>query len=303
MARWANETKWDAVINDVAEHYGVPSDLVRAIIATESQFIPSAVRQEAKDASAGLMQILLGTARGEGYDGALGAPGALSGLFDPVTNLTYGTSYLAHQYHTAGGSIPRTASAYNGGYRPDLGFGSPATHAMTICLQKDTTGKCVKTRSVKQGEFSNQPYVDAVLANMDYFQKKRAPILSGETFSPLTEPIQRTTDQPQAGGPAGGVTARVVGVTVPPKKDPAVIHTLAVASGKKWVSIAGLILIGFGALCADQREQLRAVLPWTDAFCSVVTFLGGIVASLGKGLVDRRATRPDHFGINALPKE
>lgn len=163
MSRWSNERTWDTAVEDAAHAFGVPANLVRAVIATETQFTPNAVRQEATDKSLGLMQILVGTARGEGFFGSE------QELLDPVTNIHYGTSYLANMYDTAG-TLEGAASAYNGGWRPDIGFGARATRALTICLQRDTAGKCVKSRAVKIGEFGNQPYVDAVMANYQYFQ-------------------------------------------------------------------------------------------------------------------------------------
>lgn len=189
MARWANEEAYDALITAAAERNGVPAALVHAIIATESQFNPSAYRAEPAigDGSAGLMQILLSTARGTGYFGALGDQIALTGLFDPATNIGAGTKYLAEQFGRAGGDISGTASAYNGGWRPDIGFGEPADRPLTITLARDTvTGQPIKTRNVSPGEYSNQSYVDAVLSNYAYFLGKEAHYGAGGLVNPLT---------------------------------------------------------------------------------------------------------------------
>jgi hypothetical protein len=175
--RWTHEEDFDALINAAADRHGVPAALVRAIIGNESQFNPSAWRPEPAigDGSAGLMQILLGTAKGVGYGGPLGDRLQLTGLFDPATNIEYGTAYLAQQYDMANSDIRGAASAYNGGWRPSIGFGAPADHAMTITLARDpVTGNPIRTRQVKPGEFSNQPYVDAVLSNYAYFTNKEA---------------------------------------------------------------------------------------------------------------------------------
>lgn len=191
--RWANETKWDSAIQTAAGNYGIPADLIRAVIATESQFTPNVSRNEPaiKDASIGLMQILYGTAQGEGYTGPVGDAKALSGLYDPFTNITYGASYLAEQYNRAGRDVARAFSAYNGGWRPELGFGTKATKPLTICLARDTTtGKCIRTRAVKVGEFGNQPYVDAAMANYDYFLSKAGgipPLPSAGQYEPQTD--------------------------------------------------------------------------------------------------------------------
>jgi len=170
MPRWTNEDTWLPQIKAAAEKYGVPYTLVQAVIARESGFNPSAMRGEPQlnDASYGLMQILLSTAKGEGYTGTG------QGLLDPASNIEYGTRYLAEQYNRAGGNPAGAASAYNGGWRPSLGFGAPATTAVRICLARNqTTGDCIKWRDVKPGEYGNAEHVAAVLSNLDYFESKR----------------------------------------------------------------------------------------------------------------------------------
>ena len=72
----------------------IPDDLTLATIDTESSFNPNAIREEPQinDASYGLMQILYGTAQEVGYSGDP------SGLFDPETNILYGTKYQLKLY-------------------------------------------------------------------------------------------------------------------------------------------------------------------------------------------------------------
>ena len=64
----------------------------------------------------------------------------------------------------------------------------------------------------------------------------------------------------------------------------------SVASGKRWVSLLGLFLAAAGFLCLERHEELEAIfsVEWTARVCSAVTLLGGIVASLGKGIGDQR---------------
>lgn len=68
----------------------VPAELLSAVIAAESSWKPDAYRYEAHldDASYGLMQVLYSTAQDMGYTGPP------DGLFDPATNIRYGTKYL-----------------------------------------------------------------------------------------------------------------------------------------------------------------------------------------------------------------
>lgn len=148
------------------QRFGVPEGLIMATIGQESGWNKKALRLEVKihDASYGLMQILYRTARQLGYKGERGEAEKLSGLFDPATNIELGTRLLAQNRKMAGnwsGSI----SAYNGGWRPLLGFGRPAVEDLSICLARhQLTGECIKRREVKLGEYANTEYVEAVLA-------------------------------------------------------------------------------------------------------------------------------------------
>lgn len=150
---------YDILILSASERHGVDPALIKAIIDKESRFNPLALRNEPaiQDASRGLMQILLRTARGEGFTGSP------ADLLNPEINIEYGTRYLKKCLRQAG-NMAGAASAYNGGYRPTLGFGKPATRVLTVCLARDQqTGECIRSRTVQPGEYANQPYVDGVL--------------------------------------------------------------------------------------------------------------------------------------------
>ncbi len=160
MTRFANENAYDAIIRDASARYGVPVGIVKGVIAQESKFNPRAVRGEPQlgDASMGLMQILLATAKG------LGHRGTADELFNPAVNIPLGTKYLAQLYRRAG-DWPAAISAYNGGFRPELAFGSLNTKpGLRVCLARDQrTGACITWRDVPLGEFGNQPHVDHVM--------------------------------------------------------------------------------------------------------------------------------------------
>lgn len=138
-------------INDFPQ---VPSYIVKAVIAAESSFNPKAYREEPKikDASRGLMQLLAGTARAIGY---YGDP---EGLFSPGVNIYYGTKLLSQNYAKAG-NWPDAISAYNGGFRPHLGFGSPVRQPGVRCMG----------RTIPVGNYCNQRYVDKVLSYAAYY--------------------------------------------------------------------------------------------------------------------------------------
>lgn len=85
---------------------GVPDALVRAIIHVESGGNPRVVGAHRE---IGLMQIKIATARSVGYRGSR------SGLFDPSTNVRYGTAYLAIAWQRARGDLCKAASLFNMG--------------------------------------------------------------------------------------------------------------------------------------------------------------------------------------------
>lgn len=116
---------------------GVPAELVLAVMFIESNFNPTAYRAEPQinDASRGLMQLLLSTARGLGFSGPADQ------LFVPATNADLGAKLLAQNLRARGGDVGAALSQYNGGYRPALGFGAKVG-----------------------GRYQNQSYVDKGLA-------------------------------------------------------------------------------------------------------------------------------------------
>lgn len=166
---------WVSAATQVATAAGIPPALLLACIERESGGDPAARRGEPQqnDASVGLCQLLLGTARTLGYTGAMGTPAKLDGLFNPETNLTFAAKFWADLWAQFGGAVDRCASAYNGGDRPSLGFGTRATADVVaatprVCLEHDEdSGACVKWRDLKVGEFGNQPYVSAFVASFN----------------------------------------------------------------------------------------------------------------------------------------
>jgi hypothetical protein len=195
MARWANEDKYAVEVN--AAHYNfpnVPSAIIKGIIGAESAFRADARRGEAHldDASHGLMQILLSTAQG------LGFAGPIDSLYAPAVNLYYGTKLLSGLYARLG-NWPDAISAYNGGVRPELGFGGKATRQVTVCLARDSNGKCIKSVTVQPGHYANEEYVNKVLANAQYFTDKDV------ASSPVAIKPSVTIPKPSAPTSAGGL--------------------------------------------------------------------------------------------------
>jgi soluble lytic murein transglycosylase-like protein len=152
IAFWPWQTQLP-LARTVASRYGVPLELVLAVMGVESSFDPRAYRAEPQigDASRGLMQLLLGTARG------LGFTGPEDGLYVPATNADLGTRLLRDNLRARGGDIAKAVSQYNGGYRPQYGLGEPYASGPNA------------------GRFGNQAHVDKVLAAMQEFRVALAP--------------------------------------------------------------------------------------------------------------------------------
>jgi soluble lytic murein transglycosylase-like protein len=113
-ARLGLSSPYDAAILAASGRYVVDPALIKAVISKESSWNPNAYRAEPQigDASRGLMQILYRTAQGIGY------VGSEQGLFDPATNIDFGTKFLAEKLNQYG--YPAGVSAYNAG-RPITG--------------------------------------------------------------------------------------------------------------------------------------------------------------------------------------
>lgn len=174
--RWTNENAFDGEIAAALAVHGLGigyRPIVKGMMAHESGFKPNAYRAEPTyrcpidntigDASRGLMQVLYCTARGMGYTGPA------EGLFVPATSIHYGVKYFKQQLVRLNWDLWAAVSAYNNGH------GKRATTATTVCLARDTAGKCIRSFTAQPGQFLNQPYVDVVQANAVYFQSQEPP--------------------------------------------------------------------------------------------------------------------------------
>lgn len=103
--------QYDDIIRSESQRFNIRQTWIKAIIGRESTFNPRAYRAEPaiNDASIGLMQILMGTARGLGFQGTE------EELYDPATNIHYGTMLLAEIAGRCGTNFAAVYSAYNSG--------------------------------------------------------------------------------------------------------------------------------------------------------------------------------------------
>jgi transglycosylase-like protein with SLT domain len=142
-------------LRSACTRYGAPVPIVKAIIAQESRFVEAARRDEAhlKDASIGLMQILLNTARDAGYYGTA------EGLQYPQVNIEYGTKHFGTLLAAYKGDVQAAIAAYNSGSGHRF-IADAVNNGFCIARQN---GVCIAWYKFKKGEFGNQPYVASVL--------------------------------------------------------------------------------------------------------------------------------------------
>jgi soluble lytic murein transglycosylase-like protein len=93
--------RFDDLIEEAAQKYEMPADLVKAVVRAESNFDPSAV---SVCGAKGLMQLMDGTAADLGVTDSL----------DPTQNIEGGVAYL-RQMLDRYGQIPLALAAYNAG--------------------------------------------------------------------------------------------------------------------------------------------------------------------------------------------
>jgi soluble lytic murein transglycosylase-like protein len=144
------ENDFDSFLRPIAARHHVPVPLVKAIIAQESEFDPNAYREEARlnDASRGLMQVLLATARDGGF------AGTPEQLFEPATSLYVGTKYLRLLLDRFPGNPSAAIAAYNEG---------PSRAAADVAAARS---------------FRNQPYVDRVRSFVAYYAQQEGTTLT-----------------------------------------------------------------------------------------------------------------------------
>ena len=102
IQRYSSSEKYDALISDASERYGVSFPLLKAIIKAESDFDPQAV---SKKGATGLMQIMP-----ENFK-----PLGIRDPFDPWQNINAGARYFKQMYDRFKGKLTLSLAAYNAG--------------------------------------------------------------------------------------------------------------------------------------------------------------------------------------------
>ena len=137
------EQKYLPLIKKVAQETGVQPALILAHIKQESSFNPNAFRAESKlrDASYGLMQVLLKTAK------SIDSSATATKLYDPEYNIRIGSTYISQNLNKYK-NIPDAIAAYNSG-----------------------VAKIEYGRYVSRTGTDVQPYVNKVMNNYNMYLK------------------------------------------------------------------------------------------------------------------------------------
>ena len=96
--------RWQPIVNNIADRYGIDPALVRALIDVESHFNPNARSQKG---AAGMMQLMPETAARYGVRDA----------FDAYQNIDAGARHLKSLIDAYRGNVVLALSAYNAGQR------------------------------------------------------------------------------------------------------------------------------------------------------------------------------------------
>ena len=115
-------------IADAAAHFNVPTDLVQAVIQTESNYNPHA---ESAAGAKGLMQLMDSTAQTMGVNNS----------FDPRQNIEGGVQYL-HELLQRYGNVPLALAAYNAGPNAVDAYGGIPPYAETQAYVQRVLSLC-----------------------------------------------------------------------------------------------------------------------------------------------------------------
>lgn len=156
----------DPIISEMGQKYGVPVALIKATIKQESNWDVNASRYEKgkTDASWGLMQVMLATAKAVLNDSTL----SINSLIQPRVNIEAGTKFISQNLNRFG-NMRDAIAAYNAG--------SPRLNA--------------------QGKYVNQDYVDRVTNNYNLYNSMGTGVVTEaaiDTTNTVSDTVEAIAD-------------------------------------------------------------------------------------------------------------
>jgi hypothetical protein len=178
---------WNVQVADASTKYGVPEDVINSVIKLESNGNAWAVGAAG---DTGLMQIVPMEGRPTQQQ-----------LYDPATNIDWGTNYLSQLIASNGGDVRAALAQYNTG-SPDTT--TPNAQRYLALYDKAhqelygtaTTGAVAAAPATAMTMPINQPVPGAVAQGGMTYQQLRQQVLSGQGFTPTK--LERYT--PMRGG-------------------------------------------------------------------------------------------------------
>ena len=171
QAEPGSQQRFDALIESVAEEYGLEAALIHSIIRTESNYDPHAV--SAKGA-VGLMQLMPETAKRYG----------VRNLYDPRQNIEGGVKYLKDLMNLFEGKTDHVLAAYNAGHNAIKKYGGippfPETRRFIEKVKTTYQNSTIRNRKKIYKYYDDKGRVIFTNSRVLYSQNKRETKKTGE---------------------------------------------------------------------------------------------------------------------------
>ena len=163
--------RFDALIESVAEEYGLEAALIHSIIRTESNYDPHAVSSKG---AVGLMQLMPETAKRYG----------VRNLYDPRQNIEGGVKYLKDLMNLFEGKTDHVLAAYNAGHNAIKKYGGippfPETRRFIEKVKTTYKNSTIRNRKKIYKYYDDKGRVIFTNSRVLYSQNKRETKKTGE---------------------------------------------------------------------------------------------------------------------------